>query len=213
LVIWYHGLGDNVNTFVNDVNCRSVVNALTSAGYIVASGQFHDNNWGNQNCLNDSVNLYSSIAATLAIGKTIQLGVSMGGFGSTLSYLSGNFPRSVGWIGIYPAVNLANMYSLNRGSVETAYGIDSSGSDYASKTSGHDPVLFSTPSFSGFNLKSYASPDDVAVPKSLNADALYTLALGQAATDSVVVCSGGHGDPSHYQPASVLAACNAWCGL
>ena len=75
-------------------------------------------------------------------------------------------------------------------------------------TAGHDPVLLAAAKFHGLRLRFYASAADVTVNKVANSDQMQTLVAGQATESVVVVCSGVHGDPSHFRPVDYSAFVN-----
>lgn len=175
------------------------------------------NSWGNNASLTDVLNLRSYVTSTLglSVNKTAFVGASMGGVASALSIagVGGTISGCVGMIGVSPALNLAWCYGASfTAPIKAAYGIASDGSDYATKTLGHDPMLIAAATYTGFNFSFYASPGDVSVDKSTNSDAFVTLVTATAASATVVTCTGGHLDASQFQPTNWLISLNAWCG-
>lgn len=207
LVLYFHGSTDNAQTPFKYASLRPVTQALLDAGYIVASSDGHGNNWGNQDSLDDTYTLYKYVRDHYSIGPVLILSQSMGGLGGLSTILAQDVPGIVGWAGIYPCCNLRALY--DGGSLTTpikqAYGIASNGSDYDSKTAGYDPALYLGNKFRGVGMRFYASPGDTLVPKATNSDLIARKVARYALESEVVVCSGDHGDPSHFQPSDVLA--------
>ena len=204
LVIYHHGYGETCSGPVTEAIAekRALFLALTGAGYIVAASNAHLNNWGNDASQADYLELYTFLHTCYNITKVIYVGQSMGGLSSLLMVASGAIPV-VGFAGIYPACNLADVYSnaTFTASINTAYSISG---DYATKTAGHDPVLIAGASFTGKRMRFYASPDDVTVPAATNSTAMAAVVAAYATESEVVACTGVHGDPSHFQSADLL---------
>lgn len=215
LVIHVHAMGEpSVDYCATDPRQRPVTSALLAAGYIVAASTAAGDNWGNQAALDAYAALHTAIANLgYTVDKTIVLGVSMGGVPALLAYAGSILPRIAGFVGICPATNLGQAW-LNGAlttAIRDAYGIAVDGSDYASKTAGHDPMLLAASAWNGKRLLMFASPDDTTIPKASHADALAARATG-AAVAEVVTCSGAHGDADQYRAASVVAAVDSWVG-
>lgn len=204
MIMCNHGSGDGEQSVFTDSNLRTVVNALLDAGYIVASTGAHGNNWGNQASIDDHYELYNYVRAHYNVKRTLLMGQSMGGLALLLTLAESRILNIKGWLGIYPVCNLANIYGLGvyTSQIDTAYGI--SGGNYASKTAGHDPALMAGSAFRNIPMRFYASAGDTAVPKAQNSDALNALLSSNTAEHTVVVCTGNHGDASHFQPSDVV---------
>jgi hypothetical protein len=72
-------------------------------------------------------------------------------------------------------------------------------------TNGNDPALKWGAAFRLVPMRFYASPGDTVVPKAGHTDVLAALVATSARESAVVVCTGNHGDPSHFQPSDYLA--------
>ena len=209
LVIYAHGAGETERGMLTDSLKSATVTAMINAGYILAGSAAHGTqNWGNQASVDDYADLYNYCAQNYNVGKVIVWGQSMGGLDSLLTLAENKVPNVVGWIGTYPVCNLANLYSLGTytGAINTAYAITGTApATYANQTYGHDPSLKWGAAFRSLPMRFYASPGDSVVPKANNTDVLAALVTTSSREHSVVVCSGNHGDPSHFQPSDYLA--------
>lgn len=216
LVLHTHAMGEpSVDFCATDPRQRPVTSALLAAGYVVAASTAAGDNWGNQAALDAYAALHAAIGDLgYTLDKTVLLGVSMGGIPALLSYAGGVIPRVAGFIGICPAASLAAAWSNGAltTAIRTAYGIAGDGSDYASKTAGHDPMLFAVPTWNDKRLLMFASNEDTTTLKASHADALAARATG-ATVAEVVTCSGAHGDADQYRAAAVLAAVDAWTAV
>jgi hypothetical protein len=209
LVIYHHGVGETETALVSDSLKAAVVAALINAGYILAGTNAHGENWGSTAGCDDYWDLYLKCITDYNVSKVLFLSQSMGGLTGLLSLTRQDIPNVVGWCGIYPVCNLANLHTLGGSfgtAIETAYGITGVGTQtYANKAFAHDPVLKTGASFQGVWTRFYASASDTVVPKADNTDVLAALVAGSVAENTVVVCTGNHGDPSHFQPSDVVA--------
>jgi len=207
LVIYHHGVGESHLDMIDNKLKRDTIDALLAAGYIVASseGGTPASNWGNDSSITAYQELYTYCSANYNITRVCALSQSMGGISGLLAVADGTVPYK-GWLGVYPACNLAWCYANGfTGAIKTAYGIASDGSDYDEKTAGHDPVLLDGADFTGIRMRFYASSDDLMVTKADNADVMAALVADYAAESVVVACTGVHGDPSHFIPAEYVA--------
>lgn len=209
LVMYHHGSGGTALSPQNDdVNERAVMTALADLGYIVASCNGTGvSQWGNDAEQDAYYNLYQFVAARWALGPVLHYGKSMGGLSSLLTIANRRVP-SAGWYGLDPVCSLQSMYAVAAAQYQAAYGIAVDGSDYASKTLGHDPLLIAqaNPSaFGGLPMRFCASPGDTLVYKAANTDPMRT-ALGTPVTEqSLLTTSGAHVATTHFVIADVTA--------
>jgi hypothetical protein len=206
LVVYHGGSGENVTAPLVDSLKFALVAAIRAAGYVMASSSAHGANFGTDADLADYAELEAYCADVWKISRVIHLSQSMGGLSGMLTASNRLLPVR-GWVGIYPVCNLANMYANPSftAAIKTAYGIAEDGSDYAAKTAGHDPVLLIANKFGGLRMRFYASPDDTVVPKASHSDPMKLLVAGVTLESDVVVCTGEHGDPSHFQAADCVS--------
>lgn len=201
LIIYHHGVGEDKTAWTSDPLKSELRTALLDEGYILAASNAHGENWGNANSIADYNALYADAIGRYIVTKVIFISQSMGGMSGLNCIQNGTIPVA-GWVGIYPACNLAWCYANGfTAAINTAYGISG---DYAAKTAGYDPVLLDGTHFTT-RMRFYASASDTTVSKTNNSDAMATVVNGHAAENTVVVCSGNHGDPSHFQPSDVIA--------
>lgn len=205
LILYHHGSGATELALMESLitTKEACVKALLDAGYIIAASNAYGNNWGNDNGIAAYNELYAYMAATYNITRVCAWSQSMGGLSGLNGVLDGTIPYK-GWLGSYPVCNLWWMYTKGWNLViDAAYGIN--GTPYAVATAGHDPVLHAANTYNGLRMRFYASAGDVSVSKADNSDQMATLVTGHATECDVVVCTGTHGDPSHFQAADYLA--------
>jgi len=183
---------------------------LLQNGYVIASSDQAGNNWGNQAGLDSSAACHAMLVADYGVKLSVDLGISMGGLLGLLEYAGRTIPGLVGFYGWAPACSLLDMYTTDplpgvTDSIKTAFGIAPDGSDYASKTAGHDPLLLSPMLFNGFKLRFVASPDDTIVVMADNTTPMVDLIDANAIEASILTVSGPHDDPSHINIADTLA--------
>lgn len=200
LVFYNHGAsGDREALFTTYL--VDVAETLLENGFIVAGISAGSQNWGNDSALSAYISAHSYLTSTYNIDQTVLVGQSMGGLSSLLTLANKSIPNISGWLGIYPVCDLENMYytTFYGGLIDGAYGTGS----YASIPAGHNPMT-KTSSLFDVPMRFYASAGDTAVAKTPNSDSMATKVAAYAPEYEVVVCSGNHGDPSHFQPDDVL---------
>ena len=210
LVIYHHGAGEDQTGLISDSlknGTGGITNTMLDAGYILVGTNAHGDNWGTQQAVDDYVDLYKYCITNYNIGKVLALGQSMGGLTAALSLASGKIPY-VGAALIYPALSLSNIYGLGvyTAAINTAHGITGTGTNtYAYRTVGQDPILYSPISFRHRRVRSYASASDTTVPMANNTTPFINGLAGTAVEASVYTATGGHGDPSHFQPTDLMS--------
>lgn len=205
VVLGTHGNAGDEAWLTADAGVQSLYDALLAAGYIVATSFQHGNNWGSPTATTDIVTLYKYVRDNYSIGPVVMLGQSMGGLSSLSAITRAKLPIA-GWAGLYPVCDLRWMYdNIDGPAIRTAYGIAGNGSDYAAKTAGYNPMLEGAEAYRGLPMRFYASPADTRVPKVNHTDLLAAKVAPYAKESTVIVCSGAHGDASHYQPSDLTA--------
>jgi pimeloyl-ACP methyl ester carboxylesterase len=174
---------------------------LLSDGFAIASTNAHGNNWGNAAAQTDLLELYRYLRDTYALGPLILWGNSMGGLASLNALASGAIPCA-GWIGTQPVCDLDAIYAAGAfvTDIRTAYGVNGTGSDYAAKTAGFNPMARSGREFYGVPMRFYASPADTVVAKAQHTDPMAAKVAPYTPEATVIATSGDHGDPSHWAP-------------
>ncbi|MDT0171007.1 LamG-like jellyroll fold domain-containing protein [Pseudarthrobacter sp. BRE9] len=101
------------------------VRAFVNEGWIVAASNLHGENWGSNQALADTADLYASINALRTVTKTVMWGGSMGGLVSSLAVANATVPNIKGVLLQDGVLNLANMYAnaAYTAGIDTAYGI------------------------------------------------------------------------------------------
>ena len=205
-VVYHHGVGETAASLTGDSLKAGILTRLLSEGYLVASSDAAGNNWGNQAGLDAYSALQAYLVTNYAPSKTAIFSQSMGGCTGLLTAANG-FAGLCAWFGVYPICSLSALFASNAGTyawqIRDAFGIASNGSDYAAKTAGFDPLLRSASQFAGLPMRFWASAADSVVVKVSNSDAMCTLVQSSKQESDVVVCSGDHGDPSHFSPQGV----------
>jgi hypothetical protein len=207
LLYYHHGLGEDQTALTAD-NLKAGLFARNIAdGYLQVGVTAGSANWGNASSCQIYSNVWTYLAAQYNLDGTIVWSQSMGGLCGLLNLGARAYGDVRGWIGVYPACNLTNMFANPSftASVTSAYGI--SGGNYSSKTAGHDPVLLNWTGFKNMPMRFYASTGDTVVPETNHTDVLRALVAGHAREFVLISCTGDHGDPSHFQPVDFSAFC------
>lgn len=214
LIIYCHGAGGDKTFLTLDLHLH-LLSYLCAAGYRVVASDLESQGWGNAASLLELVQLRTAVATKVTSSKTMLWGESMGSLTALLSLADAtNWSDVIGYYGVYPVCNLASMFGNNAGAfavpIRAAYGIAADGSDYATKTSGHDPALLAASAFNGRRMQFSASSDDNTVDRTTNADQMATLVSGHALENTVLSkTNGGHGAPIYYAtPAEIVALFN-----
>lgn len=216
LLVYHHGAGQNhASTLTEPLNTNLIV-SIVNAGWIVASSDAHLENWGNQNSVDDMEEVIAYALTNYSVKRkgVVIMSQSMGGLDGLVTLTnraSGVNTNIVGWVGVYPVCSLSNMFfhSIYTADIRTAYGIAGDNSDYDSKTDGHDPVnQLPGSAYAGLRMRWYASPSDTVVTKVANTDAMRAKVAPYVLENELIVCSGDHGDPSHFQPADTIPFLN-----
>lgn len=204
-MIYVHGASEEENAVTFDPLKAPITEALQDAGYFVASAWAGGNNWGNRIGVAAYAELYRHMVATYDITRTVVWAQSMGGLTALTAIASGEIPAK-GWLGIYPSCNLADAYDIDHFlfNIRDAFGFQTDG-EYPTRTAGYDPVLHAAGAYNGVRFRFLASPDDTVVPKSTNTDVMAAHIAAVTPEHDIVVCSGAHGDPSHFDLADTLA--------
>jgi hypothetical protein len=206
-VINFHGYGQSGNQIMTDNNEEPVMLALVNAGYVVISMQnTMQNCFGNAQCVADTANTIALWKSYLSLaGQGYATADSMGGFTMLNSISHGTLkPRAcVGW-----SINTdLNWDYLNGGApsvIDAAYG-----TPYATATAGYDPMLQPTSVYTPIPMMLWASPSDNTVLKANNSDAFATRINGAGGNVVVNTVTGGHLDPSNFNPTAVVNFFNA----
>ena len=142
-IIYNHGLGQTINSITADFPQSEFVQSLAAAGFVVIASEYRNTAcWGNMDCVDDVANLQMLWRSELNLwSQPFVIGESMGGI-VTWNAIAKGVLKPLAVVGIYPACNLANMYSRKAfaPTIQTAYGFTSR-SGYSAATKGFDPML------------------------------------------------------------------------
>ena len=207
VVLYVHGAGESQTGLVTETVKFACRDALLDAGYILAGSAANGDNWGNQASVDAYVALEKYVRDNYNVKAVALWGQSMGGLDSLSAVAQGKIPV-VGCLLTYPVCSLANLHSLGSytGNINTAHGITGTGiATYANKTYKLDPALMPAYAFRDTPMRFYASAGDTVVPKANNTDVMQSIVASTRTEASVVVCTGNHGDASHFQPADYVS--------
>lgn len=206
LVIWCHQ-HTGTEALSASFFAYPLIHAAVNEGYIFAASRMHGDSWGNANALTDLTNLYNYVNTMWPVSNVILIGGSMGGLATALAKPYASVPNLKGCIGIDAVFDLAAMHAnpSYTTTIRTAYGVAGDGSDYASKTAGHDPMLRPASDFGTVRWRFYASDTDALVPPAAHSDA-FAAKIASTAPEAVVVRHvEGHLTPPGIRPADVIA--------
>lgn len=207
VVIHTHGSGETETGLISDSRKFACRDALINAGYILAASNARGNNWGNQASVDDYAALEKYLRTNYNVKGVALWGQSMGGL-DALSVITQGKIAVVGALLTYPVCSLANLYGLGTytSAINTAYGITGTGiATYSNKTYGMDPALKPANAFKDMPMRFYASSGDTVVPKSANTDVMRSIVASTRTEAEIIVCTGEHGDASHFQASDYLA--------
>lgn len=174
-------------------------------------------NWGSTRGMEHTKDAYDFMVGLFPnITKVGVVGLSMGGLISSLlvAGVDVTVPNIKAAALIDGVTDLADMHgnASYTSAIRTAYGVAGDGSDYATKTSGHDPTLRDISDFTGVRWRFYAdSANDTTVPPADHAEAFSAalLAANPPAPEAVVVDhTGGHLSGRGVHPIDLIAFFN-----
>lgn len=209
VVLYARGVGEDQTALTADSLKSGVITSLLTEGYILAGTNAHGG-WPTQTAVDDYAALDQYVRANYNVENVCIWSQSMGGLSGLLAVAQGKC-KAIGWLGTYPLCSLLAANTGDGGSdfssnIATAFGITGSGiSTYSNLTYGQDPLLLPAMAYAHIPMRLYASSGDTTVGKAANTDAFAALCAGTRREAEVVVCSGNHGDASHFQPSDYLA--------
>lgn len=198
MVLMFHGHGGTPDRYGNSVDGYfPMAKAYTDAGFIVVSGGFLPNSmtWGSDDSLLAYEWAYRYAISFLAVSNVFIHANSMGGIESLLT-LARNVIPCEAWVATVPTVSLAANYADGFGGfIRTAYGMASDGSDYATKTAGHDPALMDISFMRGVPVMVAIATDDTTVLPDHNWNAIESKVQAAAAAYKRINVTGNHSSP------------------
>lgn len=209
LIFMFHGHGGTPDRYGNSADgYYPAAKAYVDAGFIVVSAGYLPNTmtWGSDDSLLAYEWAYNYVCSFVAFSNVIFHANSMGGIESLLTIARGVIPCE-GWIATVPTTNLKDNYDTNFGpSITTAYGIAANGSDYATKTAGHDPMLLDPSFMYGLAVYVMIATDDTTVYPARNWDLFEPKIKDHLRSYKRVNVTGGHTSSSLNNSSATLAA-------
>lgn len=200
LVLWLHNNSGTATNGATDARMKPLMDALSSAGYLVASADAGGSAWGNDASRAQYRALYEFMRERYAVSSVVLLGVSMGGQVALNLLPRLEIPNVAAYVGVGAVASLDNLWTSYRSSITPAFDIAANGSDYETKTAGYRPEDRAGHEFRGVPMMFVHSPDD------LTCDIAATRALAAKvapfAPEAVVVESTG----AHLAAAQFTAA-------
>lgn len=218
---WYNGTDDESLWYSNPT-----IEALLSTGYVVCGCEnYADGLYGNNNCRNACVDFFYHMIKTYNVEKRCSMIGSSNGAMTTLnaSYLLQGAVKSICLL--YPLTCLVNTYyDLGgddpdggfRPAIRSAYGITNKNITREELTvalATHDPLTVDVVDGMKSDVfpaaKLWYSPGDQLTRYQANSIALIDMLTQSNKVVQGVQVTGHHGDPSHFDPAAIVAWFNA----
>lgn len=199
LVIINHQYGGNEQISAG-FTAYSLVQACIAQRWRVAASNLHGNSWGNNTSMTDNTSLYTLMNARQAVTKVVMIGSSMGGVHTVLSIPEGVIPV-VGCVLIDAVLDINNVYTAFKTSIDTAYGISS----YASLPAGKDPMTRPAADYGTVRMRFYASTADTTISKTANTDAFRTKIAATALESGLSIHLGTHLASDAFWPSDVVS--------
>lgn len=182
-----------------NIDWRTEFSGLKPVNMIWAAANFGLNQYGSPTAMQDYDLLVETLLANFNVCQIILFGNSMGAMTALNGLLTSKRARPSGVYLTDPMCNLADRWNSERKEIiRSAYGINSSGSDYAQKTSGYDPMLHRWEDYKGVPFRIIASTNDTTVPYSNNAKMLYDKLSPHVDCTMLTLSSTGHNTADRY---------------
>lgn len=208
VVVYHHGSNEDQGSYRTADDKGSLITALLGAGFSICSTNAFGVDWGTQRSIDSYSRLVDVVTARLD-GGVVHLSQSAGGISGLIGIAQRAF-RADGWAGIFPACNLAALERGRLGSfIDDDFQVDVE-HPFQERARRFDPLGRPGSAFS-LPMRFYASPDDTVVSKELNSDLMAAHVVDDAPEQTVVECSGDHGDSSHFQPTDLVGFFDRCC--
>lgn len=210
LVIWCHqSITGSAWDMWEETRVQPVTQALQDAGYILAGANdtsSPQNAFGNQTSLDQFLTLYRYMTELYNVGPLFFYGASMGGLTMANAIMRREFPTPAAAACVGGAFDIGHVWDLGapfNAQVEDAYAATDRATLITNST-GYDPIRGTTSQFRAVPWRLYSSDGDTLQPPLLQEEFLDI--VGPWAPEAeLVLATGGHLDPSQYQPSDVLA--------
>lgn len=179
VVVYFHGAGQDAGALVYDPEVKSVVDALLTAGYVVASSDGGLDSWGDEAGVTEYLDLVADLRGADEASRVFLMAESMGALSAAQVAARTDVTA---WALMYPVCDVSTISEPTLvASLRAAYpdGV---------------PARLSPVAWPGdVPVKVWASPDDTLVEKAANADR-----CAASVGARVVPTTGQHGDPSNF---------------
>lgn len=193
VVLYVHGAGEEGNSFFTGAEKQGIVNTLYAHGFALASMDAEGTAWGSDTSLADYLTFIRYLRR-VGLTNIYVLCQSMGGLDALR--LAGRV-RIRAWAGIYPLANLSSIDAGSRPAIESTLG-DAFARYW--QTLSPAPIRFPA----GLRVILWSSYGDTVVPRAENTDVIAAAARREGARVRVVTTTGNHGDPSNFEPATLV---------
>lgn len=139
LVLWLHNNSGTATNGAIDPRMKPLMDALSGAGYLVASADADGSAWANDGSRKKYVALFEYMRTRYAVSSVILLGVSMGGQVALNLLPRQEIPNVSAYVGVGAVASLDNLWTSYASSIRPAFGIAADGSNYEAKTAGYRP--------------------------------------------------------------------------
>jgi alpha-beta hydrolase superfamily lysophospholipase len=194
LVVYFHGAGETARAPIQTPALKTITDPLLAAGYTIASSDAGGVAWGNPESVDDYLALIQSVKKDYSLHELYFIAGSMGGVPS-LEVMNRTSDVKA-WAGIFPVCDVSTLKTnvAIQQQLHLAYpkGVPLSRLSPI-PIDGNVPMLF------------WASPGDRTVPAATNAAACAARVVKAGGDARVITTQGDHGDPSNYDPATLLA--------
>lgn len=209
LVLWAHQsvTGESWDPW-EEPRVQPVTTALLNAGYAIAGVNDIDypgNSFGNQRGQDHLFKMYKYMIENFNIGPLFFYGASMGGLDMANAIFRRQFPTPAAAACVGGAFDIGHVWDLGspfQASIEAAYSA-SGRPDLLTKSVGYDPIRNAGRMFRAVPWRFYTSAGDPYQPPAQQ-NAFKAVIQNFAPESSVILGTGGHLDPSQYQPTDVL---------
>jgi alpha/beta superfamily hydrolase len=196
IAIFFHGQNGGVDNRMDDPWLQSLV----SAGWVVASSDFHTDSWGNEASTEDTENLIAwAEEQTDDLPIRMYVSGSMGGSVSLNAMIHGTDPEPPCWYGVKPAIDLTKMTNVPGATriIKEAYA--------GAVPFDRNPINTMDELPTSTRYRFVTSPEDTWVTEADNTAKISAALQARGADVSVFVVHGTHDDPSHFDNEDLLA--------
>jgi alpha-beta hydrolase superfamily lysophospholipase len=196
LVVYAHGVEARATALLNDEAFGALADGLVAAGYVVAASDAAGDAWGDAASVDAHAALATAVTGVAGSREVYLVAESMGGLAGAQLVTGRRIPGLRAYAGISPLCDLGSARRDYGDSIEAAHGpaVD----EAVARLS---PVRLEA----AVPVRFWASAEDVTVPRRDNADVCAAQVVDGGGRADVVPARGGHGDPSTYDLAGLLA--------